>query len=254
MECSQTPNKGDPLCRNCRHYNTENCPYFGMPILPTDSACPEFESANPFIPLKVRRFFKHLNNLHYFARILRGRFGLDAKVIRGPHNFHYLVIVIPKGRKIRFGDFYAKARKQIVVVFYIKNWTKTVRPVSVADVERQLAEKVIRTALIRNGVFGDAVVVFGCQRPLLPKLRKLLKRCRIEYLNYSHRGLSATLRAFLQRLIWKKAGRVRYCPRCGQERIFLKFRKRPTCPCCGSRPYMRRWLYEPPDAGPPLPC
>ena len=160
-------------------------------------------------------------------------------------------VKIPRGKKIKIGDLYAKARRDIHVLLYIKNWVKTDRPLSVSDVEKQVKEEILRRVLAKAGVSGKVIVVVGCQRPLLPKIRRMLARRRIEYLNYHHRGLTVCLRAFFQRLIWKFAGRIRYCPKCGQERIFLKFRKRPTCPSCGARPYMSKWLYEPPQAGPP---
>jgi len=248
-ECTDTTYKGTPSCKKCRHYGKESCPYFGLPVSPTDFPCPDFEHKNWRIPRKVRYFFKHYDNLVLFKKVIEERLGLEAHIVRGKRNYHYLLVIIPKDKKIWLGRFYAKAKNNILILFYIKNWRKTWRPLSVSDVERQLSDEAIMSVLSRLGVSGKVVKVLGCQKPLLPKIREMLARKRIEYLNYTHKGLSVCLRAFFQRIIWKKAGRLRYCPRCGQGRIFLKFRKRPTCPSCGYRPFMSRWLMEPPILG-----
>jgi len=245
-ECNKTVYKGIPSCKKCRHFGKESCPYFGLPILPTDYPCPDFEHKNWRIPRKARHFFKHYDNLVLFKKVIEERLKLEAHIVRGRNNFHYLVVRIPRGKKIRLGDFYARAKSDVIVVFYIRNWRKTWRPVSLCDVERQLSDESIKVALSRLGISGKVVKVFACQNPLLPKIREFLKERGIEYLNYRHQGLSVCIRAFFQLLIWRVAGRVRYCPRCGQKRIFLKFRKRPTCPSCGHRPYMSKWLLVPP--------
>ena len=237
-------------CESCRHFRKESCPYFGLPILPTDYPCPDFEHKNWRIPRKVRYFFKHYDNLLRFKMVFEKKLGFEAFIVRGRNNFRYLVVRIPRRRKIRFGRFYAISDEDIILFLYVKNWTKTWRPVSLADIERQLSDDVVKGVLSKLGIRGKVVKVFACQKPLLPMARKFLAERGILYMNYTHDCLVPCITAFVKRIIWKLARRIRYCPKCGQERLFLKFRKRPTCPSCGHRPYMSKWLLTPPCPGP----
>ena len=235
-----------PSCNHPNHFEYDHM--FGY-------FCPDFEPRykpkKKVSSRKERHFFKHLKILKVFKKIIEKKLGIDAKIIRGPKNFHYLVFRIPKGKKLKLMGLYAKAKKELLFVMYVKNWEKTWRAISTSDCQEQLDTSTITKALVRNGIFGIPHVVLACQRPPLPKLRKFLTRNRIEYMNYQYEGLSATIVAFLMMMIWKKAGRIKICPKCGQARLFLKFRKRPTCPSCGARVYMRRWLDFPLMSFPP---